>query len=91
MTRLREQGIQYGRAATLSVDSDRLTTCQVNFHQESRQEVAQEADQEVNGDENDTLQEVIIEEKEITTRKAKKELEIWPLNVRGISSEARLQ
>ena len=62
MTRLREQGIQYGRAATLSVDSDRLPTCQVKIHQEIRQDVAQEATQEVIGDENETLREATIEE-----------------------------
>ena len=28
MTRLREEGMPYGRAATLSVDSDRIPTCQ---------------------------------------------------------------
>ena len=38
-TRLREQGVDYGRAATLSVDSDRVPVCQVTSHQAGRTEV----------------------------------------------------
>ena len=58
MTRLREQGIQYGRAATLSVDSDRLPTCQVNVRKESGQEAAQGTSQEVKSGESESANKV---------------------------------
>ena len=68
MIRLREQGVGYGKAATLSVESDRMPTCQVKSHQA-----------------------VTVEENESATQKEREELKIWSLNVRGISSEARLK
>ena len=55
MTRLREQGIQYGRAATLSVDSNRLPACQIKTtvnKQEKVEDTSQEVDSKVpNGEE----------------------------------------
>ena len=38
MTRLREEGMPYGRAATLSVDSDRIPTCQARNTKDKQEE-----------------------------------------------------
>ena len=77
--------MQYGRAATLSVDSDRLPTCQVN----ARKKIGQEA--EVKSGESERDNKAASEQEEKTPEGNKEELRIWSLNVRSIANEIKLK
>ena len=80
MSRHRDHGIEYGRAATLSVDTDRVPVCQAeNFRtQEVKKRVRfEDKESKVEGDQE-------------TTGRIKEELRIWSLNVRSIGTEHKL-
>ena len=80
MTRHRERGIDYGRAATLSVDTDRVPVCQAaslrtqNTEKRVRFEDKEKEDARTQDE----------------THRAKEELRIWSLNVRSIATEGKL-
>ena len=81
MSRHRDHGIEYGRAATLSVDTDRVPVCQAeNFRtQEGKKRVSfEDRESKVEGDRE-------------TTGRIKEELRIWSLNVRSIGTEHKLK
>ena len=81
MNRHRERGIDYGRAATLSVDTDRVPVCQAESLR--TQNIEKQVSFEDKESKDDGSQD--------TTVKVKEELRIWSLNVRSIATEPKLK
>ena len=81
MTRHRERGIDYGRAATLSVDTDRVPVCQAaSLRTQNTEKRVRSEDRE--------KEDVRAQDE---THRPKEELRIWSLNVRSIATEAKLK